>query len=57
MGSGSGDIGRVVGNVTDAVGLTNYSGDEAFAAQRDATNRANAMQERMYNQQRSDLQP
>lgn len=54
---GSGDIGRAVGNVTDAVGLTNYSGERALDAQTNAANSANATQLYMYNQNRDDNKP
>lgn len=54
---GGGDIGKAVGGVTDSFGLTNYSGDRALDAQREATNQANATQMAMYNQQRADLSP
>lgn len=57
MGSGSGDIGKALGGITDAVGLTNYSGEEALAAQQAAANSANALQLRMYNQNREDNAP
>lgn len=54
---GGGDIGKTLGNVTDSVGLTNYSGDRAMAAQQQATKDANATQLYMYNQTRSDNEP
>ena len=54
---GGGDIGRVVGNVTDAVGLTNYSGERALDAQTGAAKDANATQLYMYNNTRADNEP
>ena len=52
-----GDIGKAIGGVTDAVGLTNYSGQEALDAQKKYADQANQLQREMYYQQRSDLNP
>ena len=50
--------GGVLGSgVTDAIGLTNVSGDEALAAQRAAAGQANQLQSQMYSQARGDLDP
>lgn len=54
---GGGDIGKALGNVTDAVGLTNYSGERAQEAQQNATNSANQTLRGMYDQQRADMEP
>lgn len=54
---GCGDIGKAVGGVTDAVGLTNYSGERAQEAQQNATNSANQTLRGMYDQQRADMEP
>jgi len=52
-----GDIGNFVGNVTDSVGLTNYSGGRALDAQTNAANQANATQRYIFDTQRADSQP
>lgn len=52
-----GDIGDFLGNVTDAVGITNYGGDKALDAQRGAANQANATAKSIYDQQRADQEP
>jgi len=54
---GSGDIGQALGNVTDSIGITNYSGDRAQAAQQRATDSANSTLRGMYDQQRADMEP
>lgn len=54
---GCGDIGKAVGGVTDAVGLTNYSGQRAQEAQQQATDSANRTMREMYDQQRADMEP
>lgn len=54
---GCGDIGRAVGGVTDAIGITNYSGDRALDAQRRAAGDANQTMWNMYQQQRQDMEP
>ncbi len=54
---GSGDIGQALGNVTDAIGITNYSGDRAQAAQQQATDSANRTMREIYDQQRADMEP
>lgn len=54
---GSGDIGKTLGNITDSVGLTNYSGERAQDAQQRATDSANQILRDMYNQQRADMDP
>lgn len=54
---GCGDVGRVLGNVTDATGLTNFSGDRASQAQAEAARNSNDTQLNMYNQQRADQTP
>lgn len=46
-----------LGNVTDAVGLTNFSGDRALDAQTNAANAANATQQYMYDTTRADNEP
>lgn len=46
-----------LGNVTDAVGLSNHSGDRALEAQTNAANQANATQKYMYDTSRADSQP
>lgn len=50
-------INRGLGNATDAVGLTNYAGDRAQAAQQAATDSANRTLKEMYDQQRADMEP
>lgn len=52
-----GDVGRALGRVTDAVGITNYSGDRAAEAQQNAANSANQTMWSMYQQQRQDMEP
>lgn len=52
-----GDVGRALGRVTDAVGITNYSGDRAAEAQQNAANSANQTMWNMYQQQRQDMEP
>lgn len=48
---------NTIGNLTDAVGLTNHSGERALDAQREAAQSANATQLYMYNQNRADNEP
>lgn len=50
-------MGDVISGVTDALGLTNNSGDAALAAQTNAANQANATQMKMFEQNRQDMQP
>lgn len=50
-------MGKVVGGITDAIGITNNSGDAASAAQANAANQANQTTWRMYDQSRKDMQP
>ena len=52
-----GDIGRGIGAITDAVGLTNHSGEAALDAQSQAAGQANATQKYMYDTQREDAAP
>lgn len=43
--------------ITDAMGLSNYSGDKALDAQRNATDSANRTMREIYDQQRADMEP
>lgn len=52
-----GDIGNAIGSVTDAVGLTNHSGEKALDRQSQAADQANATQKYMYDTQREDAAP
>jgi hypothetical protein len=54
---GCGDVGQALGRVTDAVGVTNYSGERAQDAQQNAANSANQTMYQMYQQQRADMEP
>jgi len=47
----------VINNVTDAVGITNHSGDKAAQEQREAADRANQTVKEIYDQQRADQEP
>ncbi len=46
-----------LGGITDAIGLTNRSGDKALNAQTNATNQANRTMREMFDIQRADQQP
>lgn len=52
-----GDIGKGLGAITDAVGLTNNSGEAALDRQSQAADQANATQRYMYDTQREDAAP
>lgn len=52
-----GDIGKGLGAITDAVGLTNNSGEAALDRQSQAAGQANATQKYMYDTQREDAAP
>lgn len=52
-----GDIGKGLGAITDAVGLTNNSGEAALDRQSQAADQANATQKYMYDTQREDAAP
>jgi len=53
----SNGLNNLHGNMTDAVGITNYSGERALGAQQAATNAANQTMSQMYQQQRADMEP
>lgn len=50
-------MGKIVSGITDAVGITNKSGDRALAAQTGAANQANETTWRMFDQARKDQEP
>lgn len=53
----SNGINSALGNVSDAVGITNYGGEKALDAQRTAANQANETAKSIYDQQRADQEP
>lgn len=53
----SGGYANTGGAITDALGITNNSGDRALRAQQAATDSANRTMKEMYDQQRADMEP
>lgn len=56
-----GDIGNAIneglGNISDAVGITNYGGEKALSAQQRSADAANQTMRGIYEQQRADQEP
>lgn len=61
INKGLSDLGNqhnsIMGGVSDAVGITNYSGDKALDEQRRAADSANQTARSIYDQQRADQEP